>query len=131
MARRASQNSSNSTILLILVAVAVVAGLGFFLMNRKPVGFDSPSLPVDSFLDNANALRGNVYSVEGRVHSIVSRDSGKFIHLAVDDSGREKHVFVVVPSDLQATNIEREQSYGFQVTIQKGGIPEASAVKRL
>ena len=90
-----------------------------------------PALPVGAFLDNANSLRGNVYSIEGRVHAIRTQDSGKFIHLRVDERGAEEHVFVVVPNTLNSVNIEREQAYAFRVEIKKSGIPEALELVRL
>ena len=131
MARRASSKSSpNTTIGIVLAVVAVLAG-GFFFLNKKPAGFSAPSLPVEVFRNNANSLRGNIYSVSGRVHSIRPQDSGKFVHLRVEERGSEKDVFVIVPNTLTTVNIEREQNYSFKVKIKKGGIPETLDLVRL
>ena len=131
MARRASSKSSSGTTIGIIAIVALLLAGGYFLLNRKPSGFSEPALPVGAFLDNANSLRGNVYSIEGRVHAIRTQDSGKFIHLRVDERGAEEHVFVVVPNTLNSVNIEREQAYAFRVEIKKSGIPEALELVRL
>ena len=111
--------------------MAILLGGGYYLMNRKPTGFTAPPLPTAAFRDNANSLRGNIYSVEGRVHAIRSQDSGKFVHLRVDERGSEQHIFVVVPNTLNTVNIEREQNYAFKVEIKKGGIPETLELVRL
>lgn len=131
MARRASSKSNPAATIGILVAVLFLLGGGFFLLNRKPAGFTDPPLPVEAFLNNANSLRGNVYSVEGRVNSIRPRDEAKFVHLRVEASGGDQHIFVVVPNTLNTVNIEREQKYAFKVEIEKGGIPRTLDLVRL
>lgn len=131
MARRASSKSSSGTTIAILAAVVLLLGVGYIFLNKKPAGFSAPPLPVDAFLTNANSLRGNTYSVEGRVHAIRPQDTGKFVHLRVENGGTEQHVFVVVPNTLNTVNIEREQLYAFKVEIKKGGIPEALELVRL
>lgn len=131
MARRASSQSSPLATIGILAAIIVVLGGGFFFLNRKPAGFSDPPLPVEAFLNNANSLRGNVYSLEGRVNSIRPRDNGKFVHVRVEDRGIDKHIFVIIPNTLNAVNIEREQNYAFKVEIEKGGIPMVSELARL
>lgn len=131
MARRASSKSSPATTIGILAAVVVLLAGGYFLLNKKPAGFSAPPLPVDAFRNNANSLRGNVYSVEGRVHAIRPQDNGKFVHLRVEEAGGDKHVFVVVPNTLSTVNIEREQKYAFKVEIKKGGTPETLELVRL
>ncbi len=131
MARRASSKSNSSTTIGIIAIVVALLGTGHFLLNKKPAGFSEPPLPVDAFRSNANSLRGNVYSIEGRIHAIRPQDSGKFIDLRVENSGSEQHVFVIVPSTLNTVNIEREQQYAFRVEIKKGGIPEVLELVRL
>ena len=131
MARRASSKSSLLPTIGILAALILVLAGGFALLNKKSGGFSDPPLPIDAFLNNANSLRGNIYSVEGRINSIRPRDNGKFVHLRVDENGKDRHVFVVVPNDLNKINLEREQSYAFKVEIKSGGIPMASKLSRL
>ena len=131
MARRASSKSNSSTTIGILAAVVVILGVGYFIINKKPSGFSAPPLPVNAFRNNANSLRGNVYSVEGRVHSIRPQDSGKFVHLRVEEGSTEQDIFVIVPNSTNSVNIEREQKYAFKVEIKKGGIPEALELVRL
>jgi len=131
MARRASSKSSPLSTIGILAALILVLGGGFFLLNKKSSGFSDPPLPIDAFLNNANSLRGNVYSVEGQIHSIRPRDDGKFVHLRVDENGQDRHVFVVVPNELNKINLEREQSYAFKIEIKNGGIPMTRKLSRL
>ena len=131
MARRASSKSSPATTIGIIAAVVILLGGGFLFLNKKPAGFSAPPFPVQAFLNNANSLRGNIYSVEGQVHGIRPQDTGKFVILRVNDGGGEKPVFVIVPNTLNTVNIEREQKYAFKVEIKKGGIPEALELVRL
>lgn len=131
MARRASSKSSSASTIGIVAAVVLLLGGGYLFLKRKPAGFTAPPLPVEAFRNNANSLRGNIYSVEGRVHAIRPQDSGKFVHLRVEDRGLEQHLFVVVPNTLNTVNIEREQKYAFKVEIKKGGIPETMELVRL
>ena len=131
MARRASSKSSPATTIGIIAAVVILLGGGFLFLNKKPAGISGPAFPVDAFRNNANSLRGNIYAVEGQVHSIRPQNNGKFIDLRVTDGGSEKHIFVVVPNTLTTVNIEREQKYAFKVEIKEGGIPEALELVRL
>lgn len=130
MARRASSRSNPLVTVGILALLVLILGGGFFFLNRKPGGFSDPSLPLDAFLNSANSLRGNTYSVTGTVNSIRPRGSGKFVHLRIEEGGTQ-HVFVIVPDDLGSINIEREQEYSFQVVIEDGGIPKALALTRM
>jgi hypothetical protein len=131
MPRRASTRSNPATTLGIIAVLVLVLGGGFFLLNGGKGGYSDPPLPLEAFLSSANSLRGNTYSVEGRVNSIRPRDSGKFIHLKVNNGAREEHIPLIVPNDLDDINIEREQQYRFRIEIQQGGIPKALQLSRL
>jgi hypothetical protein len=131
MPRRASSRSNPATTIGIIAVLVLILGGGFLLLNGGKGGYSDPPLPLDAFMSSANSLRGNTYSVSGRVNSIRPRNNGKFIHLKVTNGAREEHLPLIVPNDLDDINIEREQQYRFRVEILQGGIPKALELSRL
>ena len=86
---------------------------------------------MSEFMENGNSMRGMEFSVEGIVTARYPRDEGLGLSVEVENDGDSRHLFIVVPSGVGETNIEREQPYSFKINIEEGGIAVASAVKRL
>ena len=126
MPRRASSNSQSGILIAIIGAVVLLGAGAIFLLRGKSDKLSGPALPIEAFRTNANSLRGNVYSIEGTVQAIYTRDSGKLIHLKCDG----EDVFTIIPSGLETPNIERQQDFRFKVEIKENGTPEALAVVR-
>ena len=131
MGRRASSSLNAPAIIgIVVVALILIAG-GAILLRGKKETFAAPPLPVDEVFSNANSLRGNEYSVEGKVDRVESRDSGLGVSLIVESEGEELPLFILIPEEVATVNIDRDVDYAFQVRFGKGGVPIATGVKRL
>ena len=131
MGRRASSSFNTTAIVGIVVVVLVLVGAGALIMRKgKSEGFSGPKLPVEETFTNANSLRRNEYTVEGKVYRIEPRDTGVGVCLLVDSDGKERTVFIKVPEDVATINIERDVSYAFKVRVGDGGVNIATAIKR-
>jgi hypothetical protein len=132
MGRRASSSINSSAIVGIIAAVAVLVGVGAFLLSRKGKSFaDVAPLQVVEALENANSLRGNEYRVEGKLLARWPRETGAVVEVLIEDGGAQEHFPIVVPSSVSTVNFEREQRYAFKIKFGDGGVAIATAVERL
>lgn len=134
MARRAS--SSTNPILLVGIGVAVIAivFLGKFLLGKKAESFDEAyPLDVKAFLDDGNAFRGDEFFIEGKIDEKLrwTPSDGQIVSIRVKTPGGEEIIPIQIPDKFNKLNIDREQSYAFKIDIKDGGIPVATAIKRL
>ncbi len=134
MPRRASSGINAGV--LIGVAVFVLLGIvaGYFLLGHKKATFgDVPKLRIDEFLENANSLRGNEYTVEGRIDEKLrwTPGRGQVVSLRVETDGRTDLIGIEIPPEFNSLNIEREQRYAFRIRVRQGGIAVATAIQRL
>ena len=134
MPRRASSGINAGV--LIGVAAFVIIGIvaGYFLLGHKSASFgDVPKLRVNEFLENGNSLRGNEYSVEGRIDEKLrwTPGRGQVVSLRVENDGHPELIGIEIPAEFNALNIEREQRYAFRIRVRQGGIAVATAVHRL
>ncbi|MES2982950.1 MAG: hypothetical protein V4727_11600 [Verrucomicrobiota bacterium] len=134
MARRAS--SSTNPILLVGIGVAVIALVfaGRFLLNKKSESFeDAFPLDVKAFLDDGNAFRGDEFFIEGKIDEKLrwTPSDGQVVSIRVKVPGGEEIIPIQIPDKFSKLNIDREQSYAFKIDIKDGGIPVATAIKRL
>ena len=136
MGRRASSGLNAAAIMGIAAAVLVFVVGGFIALKKMPFfskkgGFSGPPLPVEETFTNANGMRRNEYTVEGRVFRIESRDSGVGVCLMVASrEGEEQPVFVKVPEDIATINLERDVTYAFKIRVEEGGVNVAQAIKK-
>ena len=90
MARRASSSLHPGILIGIAAAVvvAIVAGQSLF-KHKKPSFGDVGTLNVDDFLENGNSLRGNEYSIEGKIDEKLrwTPSRGQIISLRVSTKG--------------------------------------------
>ncbi len=134
MARRASSSLHPGVLIGIAAAVVVAIIGGKSLIKKKPAGFGNVNpLDVKEFLDNGNSLRGNEYSVEGKIDDKLRWTSsrGQAVSLRVKTEEGETLIPVEIPPDFNNLNIEREQRYAMRIKVRQGGIPVATAVNRL
>ncbi|MCX6879530.1 MAG: hypothetical protein NTW21_37855 [Verrucomicrobia bacterium] len=134
MARRASSSLHPGILIGIAAAVvvAIVAGQAVFKKKKPRFGDVSP-LNIEEFLENGNSLRGNEYSIEGKIDEKLRWTSkrGQIVTLRVSTPGGDELIGIEIPPDFNNLNIEREQRYAMRIKVRQGGIPVATVVKRL
>lgn len=134
MARRAS--SSTNPVLLAGIGVAIIAlvFVGKFLLTKKSESFsDAFPLDVKAFLEDGNAFRGDEFFIEGKIDEKLrwTPSDGQVVSIRVKTPGGEEIIPIQIPNKFSDLNIDREQSYAFKIDIKEGGIPIATAIKRL
>ena len=134
MARRASSSLHPGILIGIAAAVVVAIFGGKSLLKEKKPGFANVNpLSVTDFLENGNSLRGNEYSIEGKIEEKLrwTTTRGQVVSLRVKSEDGEELIGIEIPPDFNNLNIEREQRYTMRIKVRQGGIPVATAVTRL
>lgn len=134
MARRASSSLHPGVFLGIAAAVVVAIVACQSLFKKKKPGFgDVSPLNVEDFLENGNSLRGNEYSIEGKIDEKLrwTPNRGQIVSLRVATKGGDELIGIEIPPNFNNLNVEREQRYAMRVKVRQGGIPVATAVNRL
>jgi hypothetical protein len=108
----------------IAIALVVAAFLGsrFFITSTSQPFRTATPLDVETYLENANSLRGNVYKIEGEVLNSLgwSPTKGRLIAVGVDRGS--KVVPVLVTTDFSHVNIQRGQRFIFLLEVDDKGI---------
>jgi hypothetical protein len=134
MPRRASSGINPGLLIGIAIIVAMALLGGKLLIGRKADGFTGVGgLDVKAFLENANSMRGNEYSVAGTIDEKLrwTPDHGQVVSVKVETEGSSELIPIEIPPEFNQLNIEREQRYLFKIRIRQGGIPVATAINRL
>ncbi len=126
MSRRAQSGVRPNHWLGLIAILAFVGGGGFFLMNRTSDPMTGTTeLSASEFMENATALSGNEYKVEGvvddRLDNWRSAD-GRLFSLQISDGSGHTFVPVWVPPDYKGANIQRRQRYIFKVRVLETGV---------
>jgi hypothetical protein len=123
VARRAKNTRLYIAIIaaLLLVLAAFVGSRLFVSATSEPFRTVSP-LDVQTYLENANSLRGNVYRIEGEVVNSLawSPSKGRLIAIKVDKS--EDVVPVLVTTNFNHINIQKGQRFIFLLEVDDKGI---------
>jgi hypothetical protein len=108
----------------IAIALVIAAFLGsrFFITTSSQPFRTATPLDVETYLENANSLRGNVYKIEGEVLNSLgwSPTKGRLIAVGVDRGS--KVVPVLVTTDFSHVNIQRGQRFIFLLEVDDKGI---------
>ncbi len=96
----------------------------FVFSQSKSTYRTTPVLNVEDYLDNANSLRGNTYRLEGIVqHSLAwSSSYGRLFSVEVEEGRRAVLVPLLIPSELNAVNVQRGQRFVFQLEVVENGM---------
>ncbi len=128
MPRRAQSGVGPAHWLGLIAILAVIGGGGFALMNRATDPMTGVTdLETGEFLENATALSGNIYKVEGIVDDRLDKwrgTDGRLFSVQVSDGSGSSYVPVWVPPDYTGANIQRGQRYVFKVRVQENGVLE-------
>jgi len=133
MARRASSGLNPGIILAAVVVVGVMFYGGMQLLKTDKAAFEGMTrLQVEQLLENGNALRSNVYIIEGEIDEKLQISSrGQLVSVRVKGAHGDEFVGVEIPAEFNKHNIETKQKYAFRVTFNKGGVPVVTAIQRL
>jgi len=126
MARRAQSGLHPAHLLGILAVIVGVLIGGYSILNRStdPMTGITP-LSMEEFLENATALSGNTYRVEGVVDDRLDNwraSDGRLFSVQVSETGN--FVPILIPATFE-TNIQRGQRYIFKVRVLETGVLEA------
>lgn len=128
MARR--KNSSVRPVWFVFAAVLLIlAFVGSRFFPAADPYRTLAVLDVQSYMQNANSLRGNVYKVEGEVSNSLawSPNSGRLI--AVDVA--EDVLPVMVTPEFNAINIQKGQKFLFVVEVDDKGVLKTQKLSQL
>ena len=126
MSRRAQSGVRPTHWLGLIAILAVVGGGGLALMNRTTDPMTGiTDLSTSEFMENATALSGNEYKVEGTVDDRLDNwrsADGRLFSLQVSDGSNNSFVPVWVPPDYKGANIQRGQRYILKVRVLETGV---------
>ena len=125
MSRRAHQKVSALKIGAVAL-VLVLFGLGGGALLPKWGGrFRSlEKLNPSDYYENANSLRGNTYQLEGSIGNSLGWNpkKGRLFGLSVRSTERDWVLPILIPSELQTLNIQKNQKYLAKVKVDDQGI---------
>lgn len=129
MARRAQSSLRLSHLLGLVAVLAVLGGGGYALLHRTTDTMTGvQELGTSEYLEDATALSGNIYKIEGIVDDRLDQGwrqaDGRLFSVQVSDGSGNSFVPVWVPPDYQGTNIQRGQRYTFKVRVLESGVLE-------
>ncbi|MEM6820449.1 MAG: hypothetical protein AAF558_00720 [Verrucomicrobiota bacterium] len=125
MSRRARSRFSPLHVILGLGFLGILMLAAYFFVQTEDTSFRTlPELQVEAYLENANSLRGNTYKLEGVInHSLAwSSSFGRLFSVQVDQSRDEYLVPVLIPADLNDTNIQRGQKFVMKIEVVENGL---------
>lgn len=131
MARRVKSSLNPLWIVgVVLLLLLAFGGAHFFISNTSTPYRTAAALDVQSYLDNANSLRGNVYRLEGEVLNSLawSPSSGRLISVGVD--GSKAVVPVLVTTQFNNLNIQKGQKFIFLLEVDDMGILKTKSLTK-
>jgi hypothetical protein len=122
--------------LLFILAVGGVVAFLFLGDGGSSSGRSSRPVAANEFnlrdyLDNANALRGNSYRLDGKVEEQLrwTRERGRLISLHVDNANDGSPVPVLVPQEFSHVNIEKNNNLSLVAEVGDNGLLIARDVR--
>lgn len=91
-------------------------------------------LSTDEYLENATALGGNIYKLEGIVDDRLDKwrsNEGRLFSVQMSDGSGNSYVPVWVPPDYKGSNVQRGQRYIFKVRVQENGVLEVLELSKV
>lgn len=132
MPRRASRTLSPAWFLAAIALLVVVVAAGKFVLGRLDDPYRTvPDLDVPAYLENSDALRGNVYKVECRIDSALAWSPlrGRLVSVEVVD-GSSAILPLLVPSDLSEVNVQKGQVFEVQIEVVEHGVLVARDMRK-
>ncbi len=121
--RKKQSTATNPMPILIggIVAIAIIA-LGYWYLTHGGSNKNYKPLPLQTYVNNPNSLRGSSFSVTGEVVAKprVNHET-QIIEIAVTQKGVTEHVMIEVPTKVKGPNIDPKQNYIFNVKVAPNG----------
>jgi hypothetical protein len=125
MARRAQSSIHPAWLALAFLGILGLLGGGFLLLKSSgdPYRTDQ-NLDPANYLDYALSLRGNTYKFKGTVQNSLAWDParGRLISVEVTGPKGAELLPILVPSELNAVNLQKGQRFWFRVRIVENGV---------
>ena len=123
MARRGkSSRLTWGIIIAFLLIVAAFFGSRLFIGSTTEPFRTTSSLDVQTYLENANSLRGNVYKMEGEVVNSLAWSPSKGRLIAIKVEKGSEVVPVLVTTNFNQINIQKGQRFIFLLEVDDKGI---------
>jgi hypothetical protein len=125
MARRAQAGIHPLWLGVIILLLIGFIGGGYFIFKglRDPYR-TLQALDIETYMENANSLRGNVYKIEGKISNSLawSPTKGRLFSVEVGEDRTPNIVAILIPSSLNHLNIQKGQRFVFKVEIIQDGV---------
>ena len=131
MSRRASSSTNPVWLSLALVLVLGLAGGGYWVYSQINDPFRTLTvLPLTSYLENSDGLRGNIYRISVTVANQLawSPSEGRLYSAEIEDTGDV--VAVMVPATFNAVNLQKGQHFKFEIEVGEKGILRARNLRK-
>ncbi len=129
--RKGGRNKGNSTSMLIMAGVAVVAVIiAFFALRSSGDGAEArvSDFRIGEYREKGGStFIGNHYTLEGKVENIVSLGNSRLVSVSMKGN-RNERLPLLVPGDVRA-NLSRGDSFLFDVECSNGKDAEGLPVK--
>lgn len=115
----------------LLAVVVIVSAGGWFWFSRTSGAFRTAApLDLPAFASSANSLRGNTYKIEGEVAALLAwSPTGRLVSVQSGDGN--KVVPLLLPEELNATNIQKGMKFRFLLLVDDQGIPRVTKLAKL
>lgn len=119
-------------VLALFLALAVAGGFYIQYSSGDNSYRTLEKLDNEAYLENANALRGNIYKVEGVVQNSLawSPSKGRLFSITTRDGAEESFLPVLIPPEFSSFNIQKGQKLTFKVEIIEGGFVKVIDMKK-
>jgi hypothetical protein len=117
--------------ILFYAVIAIAVGYALKLLVSEPF-LNMTELDVNTYLDNANSLRGNEYRCSGVIDSSLawSQSAGRLLSVMVGPEETAELVPVIVPAEFNDLNIQKGQTYQFSLEVVEDGILIAQDLRK-
>ncbi len=106
-----------------LIVSATVGGYYLFQQVQDPYRAVQ-ELEINTYMENANSLRGNIYKIEGTVQNSLawSPAKGRLFSVQLGSERNSGYVPIIVPPGLNHLNIQKGQRFRMKVEVIENGI---------
>ena len=130
MPRRASQKHHPVVWILVITFLLIALGGGYYLYRQVSDPFRTlQPLEVKTYLENANSLRGNLYKIKATIDNSLAWSPAKGRLLSVKtEEGSPLPIFV--PANLNHINLQKGQTFYFEIKVNENGILHVQNLKK-